>query len=178
MTVTPRTRKLLLTIHVASSIGWFGSVAAFIALAVAGRGGSTDLARAAYPAMKVMIGFVIVPFSLCALVTGVIQGLVTPWGLVRHYWVVVKLVLTAVATFLLLQHLTPVDRLSDAASAGTLASFGRMRTQVLAYACGGLVILITAMTLAIYKPPGLTGYGIKRRPARRDAGSLTGAEPQ
>jgi hypothetical protein len=178
MTVTPRIRKLLLTIHVASSVGWFGSVAAFVALAVAGRGGSADLARASYPAMKVMIGFAIVPFSLCALVTGVIQGLVTPWGLVRHYWVVVKLVLTTIAAFLLLQHLTPVDRLSDAASAGTLASFGRLRTQVLAYACGALVVLATTMTLAIYKPPGVTGYGTKRRPVTPGKESLTGAEPR
>jgi hypothetical protein len=33
--MTPRFRKLALTAHVTSSVGWFGTVAAFLALAVA-----------------------------------------------------------------------------------------------------------------------------------------------
>jgi hypothetical protein len=182
MTITPRLRKVLLLVHVASSIGWFGAVAAFIALAIAGRTShDAELVRAAYLAMKVTALFVIIPFSLIALLTGVLQAMITTWGLTRHYWVLGKLVLTVSATFLLLMHLTPVDWLSNAAMKGTLANYGWMRVQILAYAIGGLAILATAMTLAVYKPRGLTRYGQRMQraiphPARRAEHSAGGSE--
>jgi hypothetical protein len=170
VTITPRIRKLLLAIHIASSIGWFGAVASFIALAIAGRTSrDAELVRAAYLAMKVTAVFVIIPFSLIALLSGVAQSLVTPWGLARHYWVLAKLALTVVATFLLLTHLTPVNWLSNAAMKGTLPDYGWMRVQILAYACGGLAMLIAAFTLAIFKPRGLTRSGLRaqRHPETR-----------
>ncbi|WP_251016554.1 hypothetical protein [Streptomyces sp. ISL-99] len=37
----PRLRKLALTLHVTSSVGWLGAVAAFLALAVTGLTSST-----------------------------------------------------------------------------------------------------------------------------------------
>ena len=36
MPMTPRTRKLALTAHVTSSVGWLGAVAAFLVLSIAG----------------------------------------------------------------------------------------------------------------------------------------------
>ena len=36
MALTPRLRKLALTTHVVSSVGWLGAVIAFLALSVAG----------------------------------------------------------------------------------------------------------------------------------------------
>ena len=36
MTMTPGPRKLVLTLHVTSSVGWIGGVASFLALAIAG----------------------------------------------------------------------------------------------------------------------------------------------
>jgi hypothetical protein len=53
---------------------------------------------------------VIVPLSLAALLTGVVQSLGTPWGLFRHRWIVAKLALTVVATVLLLVHTQPIGR--------------------------------------------------------------------
>ena len=52
------------------------------------------MVRAAYPAMELAARFVIVPLAFASLLTGVIQSLGTPWGLFRHYWVLVKLLLT------------------------------------------------------------------------------------
>ena len=53
MTMTPRLYKFALTAHVTSSIGWFGAVAAFLALSIAGMiGQDTQLVRAAYLAME------------------------------------------------------------------------------------------------------------------------------
>jgi hypothetical protein len=169
--MSPRLRKFLLTAHLATSIGWFGAVAAFVALAIVGRTShDAELVRAVYLSMKMAALFVIVPFSLLALLTGVIQGLCTPWGLTRHYWVLAKLVLTLAASFLLVVHVEPVIFLSNAAAKGTLANYGWMRVQILAYACGGLAVLASAMVLAVYKPRGVTGYGVSlQQPEPREA---------
>lgn len=48
------------------------------------------------------------PFSLAALLTGVVQSVGTAWGLLRHYWVIAKLLITVLATLLLLVHMQPV----------------------------------------------------------------------
>jgi len=60
--------------------------------------------RAAYLATELTTWFVIVPLAFAALITGIVQSLGTTWGLFRHYWVVVKFVLTVLATILLLLH--------------------------------------------------------------------------
>jgi len=84
MTMTPGLRKFALTTHVTSSVGLLGSIAAFLALAVAGLSNPNDqLARAAYPAMELIARIVIVPLAFAALLSGVIQSLGTAWGLFR-----------------------------------------------------------------------------------------------
>ena len=98
----PRTRKLLLTVHVSVSVGWLGAVSAFLALAVAAlRSGDPAVVRGAYLAMDVTGWWVLVPLSVACLLTGVVQSLGTHWGLVRHYWVLATLVINIVATALL-----------------------------------------------------------------------------
>src|SRR4051812_11429048 len=85
--MTPRIRKLALTAHVTSSVGWLGAVAAYLALAVAALTAHDDqLARAAYRSLEIIGWFVLVPSSAAALLTGLVQSLGTEWGLFRHYW--------------------------------------------------------------------------------------------
>ena len=96
MTMTHGLRKFALTAHVTFSVGLLGSIAAFLALAVAGLTSQNgQMVRAAYPAMELIARFVIVPFAFGSLLTGIIQSLGTTWGLFRHYWVVIKLLLTS-----------------------------------------------------------------------------------
>ena len=52
--------------------------------------------------MQIIANAVIVPLALAALVTGVVSALGTTWGLLRHYWVVTKLVVVVIATVVLL----------------------------------------------------------------------------
>jgi hypothetical protein len=79
MTMTIGVRKFALTAHVTSSVGLLGSIAAFLALAVAGLASqATQAARAAYPAMELIARFVIVPLVFASLLTGLIQSLGTP----------------------------------------------------------------------------------------------------
>src|SRR5438876_8144523 len=99
MTMTPRLRKFALTAHVTSSVGWLGAVVAYLALAIAGlTSQDAQRVRAACLAMELIGWFVIVPCSLAALLTGVVQSLGTEWGLFRHYWILVKFLLTIGAT--------------------------------------------------------------------------------
>ena len=106
--MSPRVRQVALTAHVTASVGWLGAVAAFLALAVAGvASGDEQRVRGAYVAMELTGWYVIVPLSLASLLTGLVQSLGTTWGLVRHYWVLVKLLITVAATFLLLLHMAP-----------------------------------------------------------------------
>lgn len=165
MTMTTRLRKFVLTTHVISSVGWLGAVAGFLALAVAGAA-STDaqMIPAAYLAMDLTYWYVIVPSGLASLLTGLISSLGTEWGLFRHYWVLVKLLLTIPLTILLLVHTQPVDTMAGAAVQRTLsgADLGGLRIQLAAYAAAALLVLLLATTLSVYRPRGMTGYGARR----------------
>jgi hypothetical protein len=165
LTMPPRVRKLALTAHVTTSVSWLGAVAAFLALALAGlTSASTATVRGAYVATEVVTWAVIVPLSLASLVTGVVQSVGTPWGLFRHYWVLVKLVLTVVATALLLLHTRPIGHLGAVAASG--ARFGAdlegMQVQLVVDAAAALIVLLGATGLAVYKPRGLTPVGQRR----------------
>lgn len=160
MPMTPRLRQLSLTVHVACSVGWLGAVIAYLALAIAGlRGQEAQLVRAAYLAMELIGWFVIVPSSLAALSTGLVQSLGTEWGLFRHYWISVKLGLTLVATLVLLVHMRAVSRVADVAAETTLspAALGMPRLQLVVHAGGGLLVLLAATALSVFKPWGRTG---------------------
>jgi hypothetical protein len=86
--------KLLITARITFSVGWFGVVAAFLALAITGlTSWDTQVVRTAYSAMELTARFVIVSLALASLLSGLIQSRGTPWGLFLHCWVLVKLLL-------------------------------------------------------------------------------------
>jgi hypothetical protein len=160
MSMSPRLRKLALTAHVTSSVGWLGAVAAYLALAVAAvtsRDG--QLGRTAYLSMEHVAWSVIVPLSFATLVTGLIQSLGTEWGLFRHYWVLVKAVLAAGGTIVLLVHMQTVTRMATLAGGASSADAGHLPIQLVVHAAGGLVVLLAAAVLSVYKPWGRTRYG-------------------
>src|SRR5947207_1085688 len=103
--MSPRLRKLLLAAHITSSVGWLGAVASFLVLSIAGRTNQdAEVVRGAYLSMNLIGLFIIVPTSLAALATGLVQALGSQWGLFRHYWVLVKFLLALFATIALLLH--------------------------------------------------------------------------
>jgi hypothetical protein len=153
---------MALTAHIVASIGWFGAVAAFLALAVAGLTRRDDLVmRAAYLAMGLTAWFAILPLALASLLSGIVSSLGTGWGLVRHYWVLVKLLITVLITALLLVHMRPIDLLATAAAQTIVMSshLDGLRIQMLAYAIATLLVLIVLTVLSVYKPQGMTQYG-------------------
>jgi len=159
-------RKLVLTTHVTSSLGWFGAVATFLVLAVAGLAGASDhTARSAYQAMELITWWMIIPLCLAALLTGLVQSLGTPWGLFRHYWVVVKLLLNLFATVVLLMHTRPIGVLAGAAVDGSLSDpeLHSIKIQLVVDAAAAIFVLLVATVLAVYKPKGLTPYGWRKQ---------------
>ncbi|WP_104524834.1 hypothetical protein [Blastococcus atacamensis] len=161
----PRLRKAALLLHVTTSVGWLGAVGAFLALAVTGLASSARATvRGTYVAADVVTDAVIVPLALASLGSDVLQSLGTPWGLVRHYWVVVKLVLTVASTALLLLHSGPIGHLGAVAGSGARlgADLDGMRLQLVVDAAAALLVLLGATALALWKPRGLTRWGRRR----------------
>ncbi len=112
-----------------------------------------------------LIGWcVIVPLSLASLLTGLAQGLGTPWGFFRHYWVVAKLIITVFATILLLVQMQPVGRIAGVAVEKTLFSgdLRGLRIQLIADAGTAVLALLVATALSVFKPWGITAFGRKR----------------
>ncbi len=170
MIMTPGFRKVMLTAHVTSSIGWFGAVSAFLALAIVGMTSQDrDLVRAAYLVMGLTTWFVIVPLALVSLLTGVVSSLGTRWGLFRYYWVLMKFVITILATLVLLVHTQPIDRLSGAAAKTAVLGadlHGAQLEMVIAPSLA-LVVLLVLTVLSVYKPRGMTPYGQRKQDEQR-----------
>lgn len=170
MMMPPRLRNLALTAHVTASVGWLGAVVAYLALVVAAMTRQDALpARAAWVAMDVTGWFAIVPLAVASLLSGLLMSLGTSWGLVRHYWVLFKLLLTVVATLVLLGHMPAVSIMAGVAPDGVPASGADplLFDSELLHAGGGLVVLLMTTVLSVYKPKGVTAYGWRKQLARR-----------
>lgn len=160
----PRLRAFALTVHVATSAGWIGAVAVFLALAVIGLSSADPgTVRGAYLVMEPAAWFVLLPLAVASLVTGIIQSLGTKWGLFRHYWVLFKFMITMVATAILLVYMRTF-RAMAAVAADQSASLAAVRTaSPVLHASVALLALLVALVLAVYKPRGVTRYGRRRR---------------
>lgn len=171
MSMTRRLSKLSLTTHITCSVGWLGAVAGFLVLSIAGlTSRDAEVVRGSYLSMNLTGLYMIVPLSLAALTTGLIQSLGTEWGLFRHYWVLTKLTLTVGATGLLMLHqfkaVETAARRVSALAPGTLPELGGLGTELLSKAALALLTLLVTTTLSVFKPWGLTQYGLNTRRER------------
>lgn len=138
-----RTRNLVLTIHVVVSVGLLGDSAGFLAVAIR-RALSDDSAfvDASHDVLGTFALFFGIPLSFLALLTGIALGLGTPWGVLRHPWVVAKLVLILTVIAVGATILRPVlDDDGDPSS-----------TPLIAGAAYDVAALTTATALAVFKP--------------------------
>ena len=91
-------------------------------------------------------------------------SMTTPWGLVRHYWVLVKLILSVLATTLLLVHTRPIGMLAAAAQGAQLDGPGisSMQFQLVVDAGAASAALLVNVVLSVFKPQGMTVYGWRK----------------
>jgi hypothetical protein len=147
--LAPRWRKLLLTTHIGASVGLLGTDAAVLLLAVTGAQGRDP--GTVYPAAQLIGSLVLVPAALLSLITGVLLGLLTPWGLFRHWWVTAKLALTTAGAVLSIVVLTPA--LTGLAEAGEAVSTAQ-RWELVRDSGAASVVLLVTLALSVYKPFG------------------------
>lgn len=154
--MTPRLSKAILISHITFSVGWLGAVAVFLALAITGLTSQVELARASYLAMELSAWFVIVPFCLTSLFTGIVQAVGTKWGLFKYYWIVVKLFLTVTSTILLLLHMQPISYLAGVATDPSFSNAQQSGQviQLIAKAGAAVLVLLIITTISVYKPWG------------------------
>jgi hypothetical protein len=151
MRFPPRWRKALLVTHVVTSVGWLGADAVLLVLGIAGLSGNGADPAVVYPAAELVCLTLIVPLSLLAWLTGVLCALGTRWGLLRHWWVTVKLAVTTVMAVLVLVALTPGVR-AAADAAESLST--QERGQFLVPPSVACTLLVFNAVLSVYKPWG------------------------
>jgi hypothetical protein len=167
--MAPAVRQFVLTVHLTSSLGRLGAVVAYIAVGVtAATSQDAQTVRGAWIAMELTGWHVIVPLALAALLTGLVIAVGTQWGLIRHYWVLISLGLTFLATVILVLHMPSVSattRIAREANDTQLFQLGGD----LGHAVGGVLVLLLITVLNVYKPRGLTPYGWRKQEQSRTA---------
>jgi hypothetical protein len=118
--------------------------------------------------------FVIVPLSFASLLTGLVQSLGTHWGLFRHYWILAKFLIVIFAIIVLLIHTQPIGVMASAAAHSRIIgpNLSGARLQLVVAAGAGLLVLLVAATLAVYKPRGVTPYGWRKQHKKRQMTAL------
>lgn len=155
-------RRVLLTVHVISSVGWLGLSIANIALALTIYT-TTDplLQHSVYRVLEVVGTTVILPISLTAFVTGVLASIGTQWGLIRHKWVLVKFALTLLTVLLTFFSLLP--GLRAAAEVVAVTDPGELApvdgSGLLSAAFVSTSIYTFNVVLSVFKPWGRTRWG-------------------
>jgi hypothetical protein len=172
-----RTRKSILVVHIASAGTWIGIDVVMAVLVFTALGTDDDRTKAlSLQALELVAVGPLLATGLVCLLTGVLLGLGSRYGVVRYWWVAVKLVLNLLLTALVLVALAP--EVADAAErarrfdAGLPAPLG----------VGDLIFppivspaaLLVAMTLAVFKPWG------RIRPSRHPipSGSASRSDPR
>ena len=169
MIMTPRLRKFALAAHITLAVGWIGAVAGYVALDVAAATSrDAQTLRAAYLAMELIAWYVIVTLALASLLSGLVMSLGTKWGLFRHYWTLISLLLTMMATMVLLAETQTISYFADLAADPT-ASGDDLRAlgSTLVHSVGGTVVLLVILVLNVYKPRGMTRYGWRKQQEER-----------
>lgn len=152
-----RTRKTVLILHILAAGVWIGVDVIVAVLVFTGWLSSDDAARGlAYQALGTYVVWPMLTAGLASLVTGVLLGLGSKYGLIRYWWVAVKLALNLILCTLILVALQPgmpeVTAYGRALSAGL--DPGKDMTDLFYPPIVSLTSLTLATTLSVTKPWG------------------------
>jgi hypothetical protein len=173
--LSPRARRLTLFLHIAASGAWLGfDLVLGVLVVTAISTGDSETALITLATLTAFVPAPLVVVGLLSLVTGVLLGLGSKYGLFRYWWVLAKLVINLVLLTLTVVLLGPeVTELSAVAR-------GALTTQGATPAVGTLIFppvvsstaLLLAILLSVFKP-----WGRRRRfaePAERPRRPRTG----
>lgn len=157
-----RTRTLVLIVHILAASAWIGvDVVVAVLVGVGALAGDPALRGLAYQALAAFVVITEAAAAILTLASGVLLGLGTRWGLVRYWWVAVKLALNVLMVTLIFVLLQPsMGEVGDAGEA--LSSTGETGADLsfLAFPPAvSLGMLVLAVVLAVAKPWGRVRYG-------------------
>ncbi|WP_462203416.1 hypothetical protein [Frankia sp. CcWB3] len=149
--------------HVLVGVGWNGVAFAQLVLASTAAA-DAGLRHSAYELMHVVDRVLDIPLALLTLVTGVVISVKTRWGLLRHWWVATKLVITVVAVILGGSVMRPLIVRAGQATDGGEVAYTAPTVAIVLGASVMNVLFITATVLSIAKPWGKTPRGRRAMP--------------
>ncbi|MPY92633.1 MAG: hypothetical protein GEV08_06045 [Acidimicrobiia bacterium] len=158
----------MLTVHILGAGAWVGiDVVLGVLVFTAVFTGSTRTEALCYQALELFAVWPLLTAGLVTLVSGVVLGLGTNYGLVKYWWVAVKLALNLLLVTLVAFALRP--GVAEAARHGeALAAGGPSDASVSDMVFPPIVstvALVAATILAVYKPWGR----IRRKTSRSDS---------
>jgi hypothetical protein len=162
------TRKSILVVHIASAGAWLGIDVVMGVLVFTALLSDDDRTKAlSFRALELVAVGPLLATGLVCLLTGILLGLGSRYGLVRYWWVAIKLVLNLLLTSLVLVALAP--QVAGAAERARQFEAG----VPVPLGVGDLIFppvvspgaLLAAMVLAVFKP-----WGRIRRPADQGPG--------
>lgn len=166
--LSPWWRKGALVLHAVCGIGWMGAdIALFLLLLNARTTTNATEAISGYTAVSLIVPIAVPPLCLGILLTGLLLGWGTSWGLLRHWWVFVKLLLSVTMTILVFVGLLPaihsIPGIAQLATADAVRQrLGALTAQLLFPPAVSFGMLATATILSIFKPRGLTPWSRAR----------------
>lgn len=163
MTLTSAQRKLVLTIHIATTVGVLGADAVLLALGISGVRGVDPVA--VYPPMQLIAEWVVAPLIVPIVVTGAVLALFTGYSPLRYPWVAAKIGVTLLLIIALTAFVIP--GLTDAAHVALTPSeppltSAEQTSFVIAPALATSLLLLN-VALGVYKPIRRRADGDRRR---------------
>src|SRR3954469_15162443 len=151
-------RRVLLTGHIVTGVGLLGSVAVVLAINIRAAATSDPvLAASSYEMLAMLTLLFGIPLSFASLISGVLLGLSSKWGVIRYGWVVTKLVLLIGVILMGALVLGPG---TDSMRSGDGGAEARLITGS-AYVCA----LLLATGLSVFKPRRKRRVGhVQKRP--------------
>jgi uncharacterized membrane protein len=163
MAVAPRftapQRKLVLLLHIVAAGIWIGLDVVLAVLVFTAHATSDPQTTAfCYRALEVAAIWPVAAAAVVSLLTGVLLGLGSKYGLVRYWWVAVKLAMNLVLSILVILSLRP--GLHEAAGYGRRIAAGLpvnidSKTLIMPPIVSTTALLF-AFVLSVYKPWGRT----------------------
>jgi uncharacterized membrane protein len=158
-----RTRKLTLAIHVVTSVGWVGLSLSMAVLAVMGfTTEDAAIAKGVFYAMYVFDDTSVTVFSVTAAISGILLSCGTAWGLLLHWWIIAKWVITLFMTIFawFVIHPIVIKATENTAEAGGTPPRPGWPADFLVWSVPLLFALLTAAAvISVYKPWGRTSRG-------------------
>ena len=157
-------RRLVRLLHLVAALGWLGVDVVLAVLAVtAFTSDDARIVAACYTALEIFAVPVLLTLGLTTLASGLVLSLASGWGIVRYWWLTLKLLINVVLSGLVLVLLQP--RLGEAGIAAhriddtLLERLDNIPTDLLFPGFVSGAALLAASVLGTFKPWGRTPFG-------------------